>query len=42
MLSGEYKFTTDAVEFMGITSGTLEVKLPNTNNMDICPRWRIF
>ena len=30
MLPGEYEFGTDAAELMEITSGELEVKLPNT------------
>lgn len=31
MLPGEYQFGTDAAELMEITSGTLEVKLPESN-----------
>jgi uncharacterized protein YaiE (UPF0345 family) len=31
MLPGEYEFGTAAAELMEITSGTLEVKLPNAN-----------
>lgn len=31
MLAGAYEFATDAAELMEITSGTLDVKLPNTN-----------
>lgn len=31
MLPGEYEFGTDAAELMEITSGVLEVKLPNSN-----------
>lgn len=30
MLPGEYEFNTDAKELMEITSGTLEVKLPDS------------
>ena len=32
MLPGEYEFGTDAAELMEITSGELDVKLPNTDN----------
>jgi len=32
MLPGEYEFSTDDKELMEITSGALEVLLPNTNN----------
>lgn len=31
MLPGEYEFGTAAAELMEITSGTLDVKLPDTN-----------
>jgi len=31
MLPGEYEFGTAAAELMEITSGTLDVKLPNAN-----------
>lgn len=31
MLPGEYEFSTDAAELMEITSGELEVKLPDSN-----------
>jgi hypothetical protein len=31
MLPGEYSFGTESAELMEITSGTLEVKLPNSN-----------
>ncbi len=31
MLPGEYEFGTDAAELMEITSGELEVKLPESN-----------
>lgn len=31
MLPGEYEFGTAAAELMEITSGTLDVKLPHTN-----------
>ena len=31
MLPGEYEFGTDAAELMEITSGELEVKLPDAN-----------
>lgn len=31
MLPGEYEFGTQAAELMEITSGTLDVKLPNAN-----------
>lgn len=31
MLPGEYEFGTAAAELMEITSGTLDVKLPNSN-----------
>ncbi|MCF6243918.1 MAG: pyrimidine/purine nucleoside phosphorylase [Sulfurovum sp.] len=31
MLPGEYEFGTEAAELMEITSGELEVKLPNSN-----------
>jgi len=32
MLPGEYTFGTEAAELMEITSGSLEVKLPNSND----------
>jgi uncharacterized protein YaiE (UPF0345 family) len=31
MLPGEYEFGTDAAELMEITSGNLDVRLPNSN-----------